>query len=158
MDKISKLAINLRILSELHANQKIFTASDEIHVSQGQRLLPECLTRIWYGESRASNLNCLEDLFHQTFVELHKLNTEQIQHPNNVEIQDTFDRIMQLSYSALKKIETLKITYSGDMGTCAKIDELVNKYSLKANRMKEQQKLKPQLQAKNQDKEKNDWS
>jgi len=127
ISEIRRLQIDLRVLGNLQANQRIFTQSKcsggSIQVPRNNALFEGAL-RMWGGETRANNIDTIRVLFESVFLQV--ANIVQIindeKHRNDktelyLTALDSLRSLMSLTEESMGAFDALIVTYSEDQYT-----------------------------------------
>lgn len=136
MDVINnKYITNLKIISKINVNEKIYINNDQfIIVERNSTLLS--LIRSLYGENRYKNIDQLSDIYNNIFSFINnQLNSKylSISKLTNIEEDIYFEIISQLENictelkNSISGLDSLKKTYNNDILIDSQLDDLITR-------------------------------
>ena len=107
--EIDELKINLKIISKIQKNKKLFTKGEYLNL-ESEFYIPESLRRWWRGDNRNESINKLNNIINKSI--------RNISDKNN--LQDFLS-------GSVPGLENLKETYSECTQTKARLDVIIDK-------------------------------
>ena len=111
------ILLNLKIISLLGENEKIYTNADIISTQNDKSLIPESFMRWWTSENRVSNIDRIQDIIN---------NAGKIINENKIETPEYTRRFFNELNNSLKGLRSLKKTYRADTVALAKIETVID--------------------------------
>lgn len=111
------ILLNLKIVSLLGENEKIYTNSDVISTQNDKSFIPESIIRWWTSENRVANIDRIQDIVN---------NAGKIINENKIETPEYTKRFYNELSNSLKGLRSLKKTYRADTVALAKIETTVD--------------------------------
>lgn len=107
--EIDELKINLKIISKIQKNKKLFTKGEYLNL-ESEFILPESVRRWWRGDNRNESINKLNNIINKSIRHLDSKN-------------NLYDFLM----GSIPGLENLKETYSDCTQTKARLDVIIDK-------------------------------
>ena len=126
-DKLDKLLLNLRTLSEIKDFDKLRVNNDNLQIDQSAL---QFVTRWYYAEGRDCTLNKISDILEETFSHIETIKNNTYDNANR-DIQ----RILVGLTTSVKGIDCLKVTYKKDINVITRLDLYAEKITMKINEL-----------------------
>lgn len=134
LSEIHRLQIDLRVLGNLQANQRIFTQNQcfggSIQVPRNYALVEGVLRR-WGGETRENNIDTIRLLFESVFLQVGnivQIINDEKQRKDKTELYltalDSMQSLMTLIDDAMGAFDALVVTYSEDQYTKSVLQQM----------------------------------
>ena len=157
---LENVLTNLKIISNVNANDKL-TIIDNILVIDPPQYI-QGVIRWWRSDSRDNSMSEIEKIIENVFKIIDNIYNEEIIENNNNDNNDNYYHKRQLPKNyfknehsiqlqtfsnelsnTIKGLQNLKITYHNDISICSKIDVLIDKISIRINKINKLLTIKP---------------
>jgi len=155
-ERCNQNLLNLKILSEVNKNEKIYVNQDNIEIDNG---FLQAARRWYYSQDRTTTLNRIEIIINETFSITGIILNEEVNKGNILSGNDYYDKkcnnkLFQNDNSAKlqnfliemskvgKGLDNLKQTYNLDVSISSRIDIVKERLDLRIKKIKEILKIK----------------
>ena len=126
-DKLDKLLLNLRTISEIKDFDKLRVNNDNLKIDQSSL---QFVTRWYYAEGRDNTLTKISDILEETFSHIETIKNNTYDNANR-DIQ----RILVGLTTSVKGIDCLKVTYKKDINIITRLNLYAEKINMKINEL-----------------------